>query len=136
MAINGRRPDPIRWKYDQYTALLFTEIYLHWHFKRPADLLESLNRYLDSFSAQVEAPDQLPPFQSTDIKKLCFWQATGKTLLIHVNILQYLHHLHPRPHVRAGRGGAGSRHRDGRRRRLSPQRWAARRTCWCRWMLI
>ena len=95
MAINGRRSEPIRWKYYQYTALLFTEIYLHWYFKRPADLLESLNRHLDSFNAQVEAPDQLPPFQAVDLKKLCFWQATGsgKTLQMHVNILQYLHHL-------------------------------------------
>ncbi len=29
MEINGRRAEPVRWKYDQYTALLFTEIYLH-----------------------------------------------------------------------------------------------------------
>jgi hypothetical protein len=29
MAINGRRSEPIRWKYYQYTALLFTEIFLH-----------------------------------------------------------------------------------------------------------
>ena len=29
MAINGRRAELIRWRYDQYTALLFTEIYLH-----------------------------------------------------------------------------------------------------------
>ena len=95
MAINGRRSEPIRWKYYQYTALLFTEIYLHWYFKRPADLLESLNRHLGSFNAKVEAPDQLPPFQAADLKKLCFWQATGsgKTLQMHVNILQYLHHL-------------------------------------------
>ena len=45
MEINGRRSEPIRWKYYQYTALLFTEIFLHWYFKRPADLLESLKAW-------------------------------------------------------------------------------------------
>ena len=33
-----RGEDPIVWKYFQYLALLFTEIYLDWYFHRPAEL--------------------------------------------------------------------------------------------------
>jgi len=95
ITINGRRKEPVRWKYYQYLALLFTEIYLHWYFKRPGELLNSLNRHLDGFNANVEPVDRIEPFQEGDLKKICFWQATGsgKTLQMHVNILQYLHHL-------------------------------------------
>ena len=41
MAINGRRKEPIRWKYYHYIALLFTEIYLHWSFHKPAAALSA-----------------------------------------------------------------------------------------------
>jgi hypothetical protein len=94
-AINGRRKMPIRWKYYQYVALLFTEIYLHWYFRRPADLLKSLNIHVAKFNSDKQAADQVEPYREADLKKLCFWQATGsgKTLQMHVNILQYLHHL-------------------------------------------
>lgn len=94
--INGRRKLPIRWKYYQYVALLFTEIYLHWYFKRPEDLLAELNAQVNAFNAEREnEADKVDPFVATDLKKLCFWQATGsgKTLQMHVNILQYLDHL-------------------------------------------
>lgn len=94
--INGRRKLPIRWKYYQYVALLFTEIYLHWYFKRPDELLADLNAQVASFNAEqgVES-DKIDPYTAADLKKLCFWQATGsgKTLQMHVNILQYLDHL-------------------------------------------
>jgi hypothetical protein len=93
--INGRRPEPIRWKYYQYVALLFTEIYLHWYFTRPAELLKALNEHLAVFNAEQEPINHIEPFKEADLKKLCFWQATGsgKTLQMHINILQYLHHL-------------------------------------------
>ena len=94
--INGRRKLPVRWKYYQYVALLFTEIYLHWYFKRPDELLADLNAQVASFNAEqgVES-DKIDPYTAADLKKLCFWQATGsgKTLQMHVNILQYLDHL-------------------------------------------
>ena len=95
--INGRRNEPIRWKYYQYIALLFTEIYLHWYFHRPAELLAGLNAHLEAFNAEQErAADRFDThYTEGDLRKLCFWQATGsgKTLQMHVNILQYLHHL-------------------------------------------
>ncbi|TAE77643.1 MAG: restriction endonuclease subunit R [Verrucomicrobia bacterium] len=100
MAINGRRKEPIRWKYYQYIALLFTEIYLHWYFHKPAALLAALNARIATFNAGLENTEHLLPCTEADLKKLCFWQATGsgKTLQMHVNILQYLDHL-----ARAGR---------------------------------
>lgn len=101
--INGRRKQPIRWKYYQYIALLFTEIYLHWYFNRPDDLLSELNTVVDEFNGeQQNESDKVDPYTAGDLKKLCFWQATGsgKTLQMHVNILQYLDHL----------GKAGKRH--------------------------
>ncbi len=95
LKINGRRPEPVRWKYYQYVALLFTEIYLHWYFTRPTELLKALNDHLADFNAQQDPVNQIEPFKEEDLRKLCFWQATGsgKTLQMHVNILQYLHHL-------------------------------------------
>jgi hypothetical protein len=95
LAINGRRKEPIRWKYYQYVALLFTEIYLHWYFHKPAALLGALNTRIATFNAECEKADELLPYTENDLKKLCFWQATGsgKTLQMHINILQYLQHL-------------------------------------------
>ena len=95
LQINGRRKEPIRWKYYQYVALLFTEIYLHWYFTRPAELLAELNVTVAEYNADKQQVDRVEPYDAEDLKKLCFWQATGsgKTLQMHVNILQYLHHL-------------------------------------------
>lgn len=95
-SINGRRKEPIRWKYYQYIALLFTEIYLHWYFNKPDELLKALNEHVTAFNEEQEQEgDKVPRYTKNDLKKLCFWQATGsgKTLQMHVNILQYLDHL-------------------------------------------
>lgn len=96
-------------KYFQYLCLLFTEIYLDRYFRDPERLLADLNAYAERFKAgdtlQQKAMGQL--FASglpkdakiksdtpQDLRKLAFWSATGsgKTLLMHVNILQYLHY--------------------------------------------
>src|SRR5699024_8019010 len=39
---------------------------------------------------------QVAPFTLQDLNKLAFWNATGsgKTLLMHINIKQYLHYAH------------------------------------------
>jgi catechol 2,3-dioxygenase-like lactoylglutathione lyase family enzyme len=87
---------PIVWKYFQYLALLFTEIYLDRYFRDPQALRDALN-------AQIRALNQtLPPGEkigelSTDeephlqLNKIAFWMATGsgKTLLMHAHIRQY-----------------------------------------------
>lgn len=85
-------------KHFQYLALLFTEVYLDRYFRDSAALLDGLNAYVDEWNtaAPGRAPgDQAEPFELADLNKLAFWMATGagKTLLMHVNIKQYLHYL-------------------------------------------
>lgn len=95
--INEKRTEPIEWKYFQYLSLLFTEIYLDKFFNSREGLLAELNEFLDRWNDTND--DSVPnpegvifePFQYGDINKLAYWNATGsgKTLLMHVNILQY-----------------------------------------------
>ncbi|UYZ13740.1 DEAD/DEAH box helicase family protein [Brevibacillus sp. WF146] len=93
MRINLKRKEPIKWKYFQYLSLLFTEIYLDRYFTDSEALLNELNNFLVSFNERENA--QIDRYTLEDLKKLAFWNATGsgKTLLMHVNILQYLHYF-------------------------------------------
>ena len=89
-----------------------TELYLDWYFRDPASLLASLNTFLTTNTAapvsasatstgrgkgrQKAANDgRIEPFVANDLNKLAFWMATGsgKTLLMHCHIRQYLHYL-------------------------------------------
>ena len=96
-------------KYFQYLCLLFTEIYLDRYFRDPQRLLANLNAYAERFNtgdtlqqkalgrlfaSGLPKDAQIKPYKMEDLKKLAFWSATGsgKTLLMHVNILQYLHY--------------------------------------------
>ncbi|XWY21975.1 DEAD/DEAH box helicase family protein [Bisgaard Taxon 45] len=86
----------LRPKYFQYLSLLFTEIYLDWYFNRRAELQSQLNEALKTY--QEEMGNQAQDFYEyrlEDLNKIAFWNATGsgKTLLMHVNILQYLHYF-------------------------------------------
>jgi len=87
-------------KYFQYLALLFSEIYLDRYFRDADGLLKSLNVFLAQFNSELPEADQISPYEEDDLNKLAFWQATGsgKTLQMHVNILQYRHYsvLHGR----------------------------------------
>lgn len=82
-------------KYFQYLALLFTEIYLDRYFRNPDKLLEELNAQVDAFNSDKAERDRIESFKRPDLNKLAFWMATGsgKTLLMHINILQYQHYL-------------------------------------------
>lgn len=82
-------------KYFQYLSLLFTEIYLDWHFNRPQELLKGLNEHLKNYNNSAEADNRFQLFQADELNKIAFWNATGsgKTLLLHVNIHQYLHYF-------------------------------------------
>ncbi|MCL4439962.1 MAG: restriction endonuclease subunit R, partial [Firmicutes bacterium] len=57
LAIRGKRERPITWKYFQYLALLFTEIYLDRYFRDPEKLLADLNDWVEKFNAGVGAAD-------------------------------------------------------------------------------
>jgi len=91
------RGEPIRWKYFQYLALLFAEIYLDRYFTDADALRRELNKHVEAFNEETAqtAADEVDPYDREDIHKLAFWMATGsgKTLLMHANILQYLHYL-------------------------------------------
>ena len=98
--LNARRitrgDEPVVWKYYQYLALLFSEIYLDRYFRDPKALLVELNGQVAAYNADKLRVDQITPFDEgaepwLQLNKLAFWMATGsgKTLLMHANILQY-----------------------------------------------
>jgi hypothetical protein len=93
-------------KYFQYLALLLTEIYLDRYFRDPEGLLARLNAHVDAFNrgeyrvpgspaGPVLEASRVEPYAKQDLNKIAFWMATGsgKTLLMHINILQYQHYL-------------------------------------------
>ncbi len=95
-----RGEEPIVWKYFQYLSLLFTEIYLDRYFRDPDALLQALNEQVSALNADRTEADRIAPFDEDaeawpQLNKLAFWMATGsgKTLLMHANILQYQHYL-------------------------------------------
>lgn len=81
-------------KYFQYLSLLFTEIYLDWYFNKRQDLLDGLNGEMVLY-LEEDGTEPFQPFMVDDLNKVAFWNATGsgKTLLLHVNIKQYLHYF-------------------------------------------
>jgi hypothetical protein len=103
--ISEKRKEQITWKYFQYLSLLFTEVYLDKYFQNKIKLLADLNEYVVQFNqkqievgalSKIKAKDvfQASLFTLKDLNKLAFWNATGsgKTLIMHVNIKQYLHY--------------------------------------------
>src|SRR5262245_46973286 len=96
LKLNEHRADPIRWKYFQWLSLLFTEVYLDRFFRDSDRLLADLNAHVTEFNADKSDKDKIPAYEPGDLRKLAFWNATGsgKTLLMHMNILQYQHYLH------------------------------------------
>ena len=102
-----RGDEPIVWKYFQYLTLLFSEIYLDRYFRGPEALLTALNAQVNAYNTDKPEADQIAAFDEAaeawpQLNKLSFWMATGsgKTLLMHANILQYQHALtlHGRRH--------------------------------------
>ena len=95
-----RGEEPIVWKYFQYLTLLFSEIYLDRYFRDPKALLGDLNKQVAACNATMPEADRITGFDEAteawpQLNKLAFWMATGsgKTLLMHANILQYRHAL-------------------------------------------
>ena len=91
---------PIIWKYFQYLTLIFTEIYLERYFSDPAALLKAINEQVAACNADKPEADHISPFKEdgeawSQINKIAYWSATGsgKTLLMHANILQYQFYL-------------------------------------------
>ena len=94
LAINEKRDRKVVWKYYQWLTLLFVEIYLDRFFGNREGLLDNLNAYVERFNSHWTEHADVPPYNEDDLNKLCLQNATGsgKTLLMHVNLLQYWHY--------------------------------------------
>ena len=93
--INSKQETPIRLKYFQYLAVLFTEIYLDHYFKDPIRLMNKLTPTREERQNYEKNNKNFKPiFIPGDLKKLAFWMATGsgKTFLVHINYLQFMHY--------------------------------------------
>ena len=96
----ARGREPVVWKYFQYLTPLFSEIYLDRYFGDPKALLGELNTQVASYNVGRPEIDRISAFDEaadawSQLNKLAFWMATGsgKTLLMHANILQYQYAL-------------------------------------------
>lgn len=94
----GEKRGGIVWKYFQYVSLLFTEMYLDAYFSDKDSLCEKLNKFLAGQKADrmLECKDlDFSDFSAEKLNKLAFMCATGsgKTLLMHVHILQFVHYF-------------------------------------------
>lgn len=97
--------EPIEWKYFQYLTLLFTEVYLDYLFTKPEELLEGINRQIERWNEKwlVEEGFNHKPLELLNpdddlwpqLNMVAYWSATGsgKTLIMHANILQYGYYL-------------------------------------------
>lgn len=93
--ISRDRGERISWKYFQYLSLLFTEIYLDRYFSNREKLLADIQEFQrDVFNQDNRTYHELDEFTADDLNKLAYWSATGsgKTLIMHVNILQFKHY--------------------------------------------
>ncbi|MFO7646032.1 MAG: DEAD/DEAH box helicase family protein [Desulfosarcina sp.] len=92
--INEKRHRLVVWKYFQWLTLLFVEIYLDRFFSNREGLLNDLNAFVERFNRHWGDYADVPAYNEDDLNKLCLQNATGsgKTLLMHVNLLQYRHY--------------------------------------------
>ena len=92
--INEKR-GVFHWKYFQYVALLFTEMYLDRYFSNAAGFCDDLNAWLKEKRNESLGLIDFEPYTPEKLNKLAFMCATGsgKTLIMHMNILQYLHYF-------------------------------------------
>jgi hypothetical protein len=90
-------------KYFQYLALLYTEIFLNSLTADPAAFLEELNTFLDKLKSREGSLRDFPAVGPEDLRRLAFFMATGsgKTLLLHVNLWQMLDYLQRGKHPEA-----------------------------------
>lgn len=94
-AINRERENRITWKYFQYLALMFTEIYLDRYFANREAFCEELNRFQKIKYEEGGAWNAFyDPIKPDELNKLAFWCATGsgKTLLMHIHLKQFMHY--------------------------------------------
>ncbi|MBR4626104.1 MAG: DEAD/DEAH box helicase family protein [Ruminococcus sp.] len=93
--INEKREDKVILKYFQYISLLFTEMYLDNYFFNTDQFINDLNEYIDKIDAESLGMNHFSHYSRDNMNKLAYMCATGsgKTLIMHINILQYLHYM-------------------------------------------
>lgn len=91
----GAKRGGIKLKYFQYISLLFTEIYLDRYFSDRNRFVKELNDWLHRIAATSAGAITFDDYTSGQLGKLAYMCATGsgKTLIMHINILQYLHYF-------------------------------------------
>ena len=97
--INARRKHKteITWKYFQWLTLLFVEVYLDRYFNDRQGLCAALNESIERFNQHHQGQGRetgIGPYAVEDLNKICLQNATGsgKTLLMHMNLLQFAQH--------------------------------------------
>lgn len=100
-ARNEQENSELNLKYFQYLTLLFTEYYLDHYFNHTDQMLSELNEVVAEYNEGKSDSDLLQPFIKTDLNKVAYWSATGsgKTLLMHINILQYQYYTERASHL-------------------------------------
>lgn len=91
----GENRGGIYLKYFQYISLLFTEMYLDNYFADRAAFCKSLNDFIGAENARTLGAITMEPYTVNSMNKLAYMCATGsgKTLLMHINIKQFLFYL-------------------------------------------
>lgn len=89
------RGDFRAFKYFQYLALLFTELWLDELTADTQSLITSLNMWLAALCQHEPSLTGVPDFTAADLRRIAFFMATGsgKTLLMHAHIRQVQHYL-------------------------------------------
>ena len=69
--------------------------YLDRFFGNREGMLTDLNAFVERFNRHWDDYADVPPYNEDDLHKLCMQNATGsgKTLLMHINLLQYRHYV-------------------------------------------
>lgn len=91
----GAKRGGIKLKYFQYMALLFTEIYLDKYFADQKSFEDELNAFAQEQDLKLMGALNVSAYKPECMNKLAYMCATGsgKTLIMHVNILQFQHYL-------------------------------------------
>lgn len=91
----GEKRGGIVLKYFQYISLLFTEMFLERYFFDRDAFIFDLNKYIENVFTETLGTVSFTPYSSENMNKLAFMCATGsgKTLIMHINILQFTHYL-------------------------------------------
>jgi len=91
----GENRGGIQLKYFQYIACLFTEMYLDRYFADKTAFAAELNEFAEKIKNDSFGGIDVESFTPAGMNKLAFMCATGsgKTLIMHINILQFRHYL-------------------------------------------